>query len=127
MESTVLVKSFALLEALADCQSPIGLAELAALTQNTKPTVHRVLQSLASLGYVAATGGGTYQLTGKLRQLSLGPTDRWLATHGESILRKLHEETGETTNLGILRHHRIVYVNVIESRHALRRVAQVHE
>jgi DNA-binding IclR family transcriptional regulator len=127
VESTVLVKSFALLEALANCQRPASLSELASLTGNTKPTAHRVLQSLTALGYVAAVGGGAYQLTGKLRQLSLGPTDRWLAAHAEQALRKLHTETGETVNLGVLRHNRMVYVAVLESQHALRRVARVHD
>ena len=127
VESTVLVKSFSLLEALANSRMPMGLAEVAALTGNTKPTAHRVLQTLIALGYVAPAGGGAYQLTGKLRQLALGPTDRWLAALSEPILRKLHEETSETVNLGVLRHQRIAYVTVIESQHALRRVARVDE
>jgi len=127
MESSVLVKSFSVLEALANQNTPSGLAELVAMTGFSKPTVHRVLQSLIALGYVAAVGGGTYQLTGKLRQLSLGPADRWLASLGEPVLRKLHAQTGETINLGVLRHNRILYVSILESEHALRRVARVQE
>src|SRR5581483_4356074 len=50
-----------------------------------------------------------------------------LATLGDPILRKLHAQTGETINLGVLRHNRILYVSILESEHALRRVARVQE
>ena len=127
VESSVLVKSFSVLEALANQEGSAGLAELVATTGFSKPTVHRVLQSLIALGYVGAVGGGAYQLTGKLRQLSLGPADRWLASLGDPVLRKLRSQTDETINLGVLRHHRILYVSILESEHALRRVARVQE
>lgn len=127
MESSVLVKAFSVLEALANHEGAAGLGEIVVTTRYTKPSVHRVLQSLIALGYVAAVGGGSYQLTGKLRQLSLGPTDRWLASLGEPVLRKLQAQTGETTNLAVLRHNRILYVSILESEHALRRVARVQE
>ena len=127
MESSILVKSFSVLEALANLGRPIGLAELAATTGISKPTAHRVLRSLIALGYVAAVGGGAYQLTGKLRQLSLGPTDRWLASLGDPVLHGLRKQTGETINLAVLRYNRILYVSILESEHALRRVPRVQE
>ncbi len=115
MESTVLVKSFAIVEVLANCDGAITLAELAMASGFTKPSVHRILQSLVAIGYVAPAGGGAYCLTGKLRQLSLGPAERWMVAHGEPVVRRLFEEIGETVNLGVLRHNRIIYVSVIES------------
>jgi DNA-binding IclR family transcriptional regulator len=127
MESTVLLKSFSIVEALANRHGAVTLAELAIATGFTKPSVHRILQSLVAIGYVAPAGGGAYRLTGKLRQLSLGPAERWMAAHGEPALRRLFDEVGETVNLGVLRHNRIIYVSVIESTHALRRVARVAE
>lgn len=127
MESSILIKSFSVLEALANLGQPIGLAELAAMTALSKPTAHRVLRSLIALGYVAAVGGGAYQLTGKLRQLSLGPTDRWLASLGDPVLHALRKQTGETINLAVLRYNRILYVSILESEHALRRVPRVQE
>lgn len=127
MESSILIKSFSVLEALANLGQPIGLAELAVMTGLSKPTAHRVLRSLIALGYVAAVGGGAYQLTGKLRQLSLGPTDRWLATIGDPVLHALRKQTGETINLAVLRYNRILYVSILESEHALRRVPRVQE
>ena len=127
MESSILIKSFSVLEALANLGQPIGLAELAVMTGLSKPTAHRVLRSLIALGYVAAVGGGAYQLTGKLRQLSLGPTDRWLATIGDPVLHALRKQTGETINLAVLRYNRILYVSILESEQALRRVPRVQE
>lgn len=124
MESTVLVKAFSLIEALAN--GAVGLAELASVARVTKPTAHRILQSLVSLGYAESMGDGKYRLTRKLRQLSLGLDERSLVTIVEPSLQALREATGETVNLGVLRANRILYLAVLESSHALRRVGQVN-
>ena len=125
MESTVLVKAFALIEALAN--GAVGLAELAATAGVTKPTAHRVLQSMVALQYVEAMGEGHYCLTGKLRQLTLGLDERTLISVAEKPLRKLWETTGETINLGVVRANRVIYLTVLESTHSLRRVARVND
>jgi len=123
MESTVLVKAFALIESLAGAGGTASLAELAAVTAQAKPTTHRVLRALAALGYVEqSTDDGEYRLTSKLRQLALGSADRDLAAVAQPILQRLRDQTGETVNLGVLREGGISYLTVIESSHALRRV-----
>jgi DNA-binding IclR family transcriptional regulator len=123
MESTVLVKAFALLEALAGTSAGATLGEIAAATQQTKPTVHRILRSLAAMGYVDHVDGGRYRITDKLRQLGLNCSDRNLVSRARPALESLRERTGETVNLGVLRHNRIAYLLTLESAHALRRVA----
>ncbi|MGB7158826.1 MAG: IclR family transcriptional regulator [Tepidisphaeraceae bacterium] len=127
MESTVLVKAFSLIETLASVGGESTLAELAIATGQAKPTTHRVLRSLLAMGYIAQSESGEYRLTSKLRQLALGSADRDLAALAQPILERLREQTGETVNLGVLRHHSVVYLSVIESNHALRRVAAVSE
>lgn len=123
MESTVLVKAFGLIEAMADHRS--GLADLASAAGITKPSAHRILRSLVSLGYVESLGDGRYGLTAKLRQLSFGFDERTLVTLVEPTLRALRETTGETVNLGVLRNGRVVYLSVLESAHPLRRVGSM--
>jgi DNA-binding IclR family transcriptional regulator len=123
MESTVLVKAFALLEVLAGARAGATLAEAAAATRQTKPTVHRILRSLAAMGYVEHVHGGRYRITDKLRQLGHQGSDRYLVTLARPALQSLRERTGETVNLGVLRNNRIAYLVTLESTHALRRVA----
>jgi DNA-binding IclR family transcriptional regulator len=127
MESTVLVKAFAIMEGLANVGGESSLAELALQTSQTKPTVHRILKSLEALAYVERGEQGRYRLTEKLRRLSFNQDERILATLAQPLLQRLHETTSETVNLGILRSNRVVYLSVIESRHQLRRVAHVNE
>ena len=122
MESTVLVKAFSLIESLASGGGSATLAELAIATGQAKPTTHRVLRSLMSIGYVEQSADGEYRLTSKLRQFALGSADRDLASVAYPDLQRLREETGETVNLGVLRQNSIMYLTVIESSHALRRV-----
>jgi DNA-binding IclR family transcriptional regulator len=123
MESTVLVKAFRLLEAMAAERSDKSLAELAQLAHLTKPTAHRILKSLADLGYVNHAGGGIYRLGDRLLRIVLGRDQERLIAAARSILADLRETTGETVNLGILQDRRIVYLLSLESSYPLRRVA----
>ena len=123
MESTVLVKAFALLEALAGTGTAATLGEIAGATRQTKPTTHRILRSLAAMGYVDHVDGGRYRITDKLRQLGLQRSDRSLVALARPALESLRERTGETVNLGVLRNNRVAYLVTLESTHALRRVA----
>lgn len=128
MESTVLVKAFALLEELARSQGPKPLAELAQAAGLTKPTAHRVLASLVSLGYVERRDGGRYRVSDKLRQLSGGTQQpQPMVELARGPMTKLHELTGETVNLGVLRGDRVLYLLTMESAHPLRRVVASSE
>jgi DNA-binding IclR family transcriptional regulator len=122
MESRALVKAFDLLEALADRDKTATLAELATALQLPKPTAHRILRSLASLGYVHHEAGGRYALTPKLRWLTMGFGDRRLASIAHPFLVRLHKETNEEINLGVLRRGRVGYVTILECSQPLRRV-----
>jgi DNA-binding IclR family transcriptional regulator len=127
MESTSLVKAFSLLELLAELDGSSSLNQLAVGTRTTKPTAHRILRCLAKLGYIQHDSGGIYRLTPKLRWVALGRSDRRLASIADPLLRRLHVQTGETVNLGVLRRNRVVYITVLESSHPLRRVVEAHE
>jgi IclR family transcriptional regulator, KDG regulon repressor len=127
MESGSLVKAFDLLEGLADRGGAASLAELSVALHLAKPTAYRVLQSLLTLGYLHHEAGGTYRLTPKLRWLTMGFGDRRLAAIAHPILHRLHADTDETVNLGVLRRNRICYVTILESSQPLRRVADLRD
>lgn len=123
MESSAVVKAFALLEASASVPSGLALGDLAAIVGLNKPTAHRILKTLSALGYVEKSGFGQYRQTAQVRRL-IGPAeDERLLTAAGPYLQRLHRDTQETINLGVLRSGRIVYLEVLESPQPLRRVA----
>jgi len=127
MKETSLVKGVLLLESLAASDNEATLAQVVESTGIVKPTAHRLLQSLVQLGYVQHRAGGFYQLTGRLGVVASGFGSSHLCHHGMPILQQLSQQTGETVNLGVLRKVRVVYLVVLESQHALRRVASPGE
>lgn len=122
METSSLVKSLALLEATAADATGKSLATLAAEVGVPKPTAHRILKTLTTLGYLERFPQGIYRQTPKVRQLVAGEVSQRLLSRAEPVLRRLHDETHETINLGVLRSDQIVYLRVLESTHPLRRV-----
>lgn len=127
MESTALVKGIGLLEALSSSGGEAALGQLAEMAGVAKPTAHRILAALMALGYVERQGAGIYRLTGRLSLVARGLSYSHLVEAAEAVLQRLATETGETVNLGVLRQQGIVYLRVLESTHALRRVATPDE
>jgi DNA-binding IclR family transcriptional regulator len=123
MESTAVVKAFALLEAAAGAPEGVGLAELASTVGLNKPTAHRILKTLSALGYVERLGFGQYRQTLQVRRLIGGEVDDRVLSAAAAHLEKLHRKTLETVNLGALRAGRVRYLQVLESPQRLRRVA----
>ncbi|MBL4886423.1 MAG: IclR family transcriptional regulator [Planctomycetaceae bacterium] len=126
MVATSLDKAFHLIEALAVTNREVTLTSLVSALGYHKSTVHRLLQDLVELGYVCRVDKGKYQITGKLRRLALGKIDDVLLESASPYLRALHKQTGETINLGVLRGVNIRYLQVIESKHPLRRMVEVN-
>ncbi|MCC7087224.1 MAG: IclR family transcriptional regulator [Pirellulales bacterium] len=124
MESSILVKAFALLEATAERPSTKSLGDLASTVGLTKSTAHRILRTLRALGYVERLRGGQYRQTGQVLRLVAGADERRLIQASDALLSQLHASTRETVNLGVLRQGNVVYVKVLESPLPLRRVVE---
>ncbi len=122
MESTQLIKLFGLLEAAAGFTEGRSLADLASAVGLTKPTAHRILKTLVALGYMERCGNGIYRLTSQFRRLAAIDGDDRLIRIADEPMRELNRLTEETVNLGVLRYGRMVYLRVIESPQALRRI-----
>ena len=119
-EITSLGKAFLVLEVLATADGSLTLLEMVHELGLPKPTVHRILQELLELGYVSRLEKGVYQITPKLRRLASGSLEDRLKELAAPLLRELHEQTGETVNLGVLRGTQVRYLSVLESTHPLR-------
>lgn len=125
MECTTLVKAFNVLETMAVLGEESGLADIAEAAGLPKPTVHRVLSTLVELGYVDRLSLGVYRLTSRLRMITGDVRDYRLIEAADASLHALHQSTGETVNLGVLRQRQVVYLRVLQSNHPFRRI--VHE
>jgi IclR family acetate operon transcriptional repressor len=116
-------RAFEVLEALAE-HGPMGLSRLAERTGLPLTTVHRLVGTLTSLGYVRPGEGKEYSLGPGLIHLGERASRmvaRWAMPH----LSLLVDELGETANLAMLDGDRIVYVAQVPSRHSMRMFTEV--
>jgi DNA-binding IclR family transcriptional regulator len=120
----VVRKTVSTLEKLAESREPLSLAALSTLAQLPKPTAHRILQTLAGLGYVAQDETGKYYLTSKLDSLAQSSRYRDLKLRAVSSMTALHRQFNETVNLGVLEGSKVHYIHVIETTRSLRMMVQ---
>lgn len=112
-----LERAFALLEALSLHPQGAQLTELAAATGLHKSTAHRLLGSLAGLGYVQKADSGRYRLTLRLFEISGRAVDSIdILEAAKPFLEELRDTTGETAHLVVREGCDIVYVYKAESR-----------
>jgi IclR family transcriptional regulator, acetate operon repressor len=112
-------RAFDLLEMLADVGGALGLSELATASGLPLPTVHRLIRTLVSRGYVRQEASRRYALGSRL--IWLGETaSRMLGTGLRPFLAQLVRETGETANLAMLDGDEVVYIAQVPSPHSMR-------
>jgi len=102
-------RTMQLLEALADSEGPVGLAELSRRLGLGKATVRRFLLSLQALGYVDRDEGGRYRAAAALGRLAARP-QRAVGPAVALALRQLWSETGTAISLGLLRGRDVLYL-----------------
>lgn len=111
-----------LLKAFLTREESLGVSELARRLGLGKSAVHRLLVTLAAEGLIEQDpAGGGYRLG--LTVFELGEAVRVhmdLHAAAGSVLIHLREQTGESAQVGMLDGHDVVYVDRLESSHALR-------
>jgi DNA-binding IclR family transcriptional regulator len=120
----VVRKTLFTLEKLAESEEPLSLAVLSAQAKLPKPTAHRILQTLAALGYVAQDEENKYYLTTKLDALAQSGRSRDLKLRAVPAMTALHRQFNETVNLGVLEGTKVHYLHVIETSRSLRMMVQ---
>jgi len=99
---TTVIKALSILEALAASRTPLGVTELATSLGLSKSNVHRLLQTLASCGYVAASDH-RYVATTRLWELGALVVDRLdVARVAAPVMQRLVSEVDETAHLSVL-------------------------
>lgn len=119
-----LERAFDLLERMADAGGEVGLSELSGSSGLPLPTIHRLMRTLVSCGYVRQQPNRRYALGPRLIRLGEGAS-RLLGTWAVPYLTRLVEETGETANMAVLDGDEVVYVAQVPSRHSMRMFTEV--
>lgn len=125
-EAKALVKGIAALNAIAAAPAGLGLVDIARAADLPKPTAHRLIATLVDAELVRSLGNGRYALGNRclaLGQSFLESVDMRVEAVPE--MRALVTTTGETCHLGILSGHQIVYIEKLDSPHAVRMYSRV--
>ncbi|MEV4109179.1 IclR family transcriptional regulator [Nonomuraea sp. NPDC049695] len=112
------------LEALAEHGGEAGLSEIAARTGLPYGTIHRLLRTLLTRGYVRQESDKRYALGGGLVRLG-GIAESMVGVWAQPYLTKMVELSGETANLAELEGDFVVYVAQVPSPRRLRMFAEV--
>lgn len=124
-ESADRVTDVLLLFAQAD--RPLGVSEIARSLSLSKAVVHRILQSLTSRSLTSiVSGDSTYVLGPAATTLSMKAWSQLdLRSLASPILRKLRDDTRETTTLSVLVGHQRIYLDQFESPQEVKMVVDV--
>jgi IclR family transcriptional regulator, acetate operon repressor len=117
-------RAFELLEILASSGGTAALGELAARADLPQPTIHRLVRTLLTMGYVRQLPNRHYALGPKLIRLGENAAQligAWSRPH----LSELVQRTGESANMAVLDSDMAVYVAQVPSPHAMRMFTEV--
>lgn len=115
---------FALLECLADGGGSLSLSELAAQTKLPMPTIHRLVRSLVSQGYVRQEASKRYALGPRMIRLGESAS-RMLGSWARPYLAGLVDRWGETASMAMLEQDACSYVAQVPSPRAVRMFTEV--
>ena len=111
----------------AQSSTPLGVSQIARTLTLSKAVVHRILQSLTSRSLLqVAAGGSTYVLGPAATTLA---SKAWsqvdLRTLASPILRRLRDDTRETTTLSVLVGNHRIYLDQYESPQEVKMVVEL--
>ena len=119
LPKSVLARGLSLLSAFGPTDTELGLAELAARTRLPKPTAHRLLRELVSLGALERSAGG-YRLG--LALFVMGqrvPRQRSLREAALPYLEDLYEATHENVHLAVPEGRDTLFLEKLTGRRAM--------
>lgn len=119
-------KAIAVLEIVANAENPPRFTDILARSDQPRGTLHRQLSNLVEEGFLSLEPNHTYTLGLRLLMFA---SRAWASNQFRAIaephLRVLHEATGETVHLGVLRGTEVVYLDKVEGKQAVRMYSQI--
>lgn len=117
-------RAFRILEILGERGGQAALSEIGEVMGLALPTVHRLVRTLVTLGYVRQLPSRRYALGPGLIRLGEEAT-KLMSTWARPTLEELEHSAQETANLAILDGDKVVYVAQVPSRHQMRMFTEV--
>jgi IclR family acetate operon transcriptional repressor len=116
-----------ILEALVEFGSEVGLVEISHVVTLPLATVHRLLGTLISRGYVKQNSQNRrYSLGFRALQMGNDMRQRFsLRLEARPFLQRLMQRSGESANLAVLDDGEIVYIDQAQSARILRMFTQI--
>jgi IclR family acetate operon transcriptional repressor len=125
-ETGTLGKAIDVLQAVASAPQPLRFTDLLQLVPQPRGTLHRQISNLIEEGLLSVRRDHSYELGLTLLKLaSRAWAGNQFRTVAEPHLRRLHDETGETVHLGVLKGLDVIYVDKVESRQVVRMHSQI--
>jgi DNA-binding IclR family transcriptional regulator len=119
-------RAFAVLDLLAESDTPLGLAQVASSLQLHKSTAHRFLMVLEHHRMVERIGDGKFRLGLRLFDLGSRAIEQHdLRDRAKPYLRRLVSETEETAHLCIFEQARVIYIDKIEPARSVRMITRI--
>jgi IclR family transcriptional regulator, acetate operon repressor len=116
-----LSRGLALLEALAATEGGATLTAIAERLAFPAPTAHRLLATLERAGYVQQGPGGEWLVGVRAFRVGSAFLDhRNLVVEAYPHLKRLMEQSGETTNLAVIDDGEAVFVEQVQCRELMR-------
>lgn len=119
-------KAMAVLEIIASSPHPPRFTEILGKTDQPRGTLHRQLTNLIEESLINIRADMSYELGYKLLKFA---ASAWARNEfrliAEPHLRQLHESTGETVHLGVLRDGQVIYLDKVEGTQSVRMYSQI--
>ncbi|KQY63601.1 MULTISPECIES: IclR family transcriptional regulator [unclassified Nocardioides] len=120
-----LQRAFEVLELIADNDGRMGVAQLAAESRLPLSSMHRLVSTLAKLGYLHQEPSRKYVLGAPLVRLGHASSRLLLANWGQPRLARLADELGESVHLTMLDGDEVRYVAQAPSSRSMRMFTEV--
>lgn len=120
-------KFIAVMQLIGDAVEPLSVGQLAQESGYPRPTVYRIVGALLEEGLlVESLRGNTYQLGPRLMSLASLSWERSdLRVVSIEALEFLRDVTRETVHLAVLSGREMVYIEKLESPHAVRMASRI--
>jgi IclR family transcriptional regulator, KDG regulon repressor len=120
-------KFMAVMQLIADASEPPTIPQLAVASGYPRPTVYRIVGALIAEGLVVEDArGGCYALGPRLMSLASRSWERSdLRIAATDALQSLRDATQETVHLAVRSGSEMVYIEKLESPHAVRMASRI--
>jgi IclR family transcriptional regulator, acetate operon repressor len=122
-----LTRGLTLLEQLADSEGGISLTEISQRTSLAPSTAHRLLNTLADMGFVfQAPDSGLWYIGLKTYRVGCAfVSNRDFVGESHAYLRKLMEQSGETANLSIIDGTHVCFIAQVQCHEVMRMLVRL--